>query len=60
MNEFDNNKLIGYLHAHGQEVVACTPETITINGQYSLDGKAFSQLDTIPATMPEVRRYLGY
>ncbi len=58
--EFDNNKLIGYLQAHGQEVVSCTPETITINGQYSVDCKAVSQLDTIPATMPAVRAYLGY
>jgi len=60
MNEFDHNKLIAYLLAHGQEVVSCTPETITINGQYSVDCKAVSQLDTIPATMRSIRDYLGY
>lgn len=60
MNYYDNYKLINYIREHNVEVVSCTPCAITVNTLFSRDGEPFYEHETIPASMPDVRAYLGY
>jgi hypothetical protein len=60
LNCGDNYKLVGYLLMHRIDVIACTPDQITVNSVYCKDGKSFIQQEAIAASMPAVRDYLGY
>lgn len=60
LNAGDNYKLVGYLLSHGIDVQSVKPEAITVKTRFTKHGIAFDQDETIPATMPAVRAYLGY
>ncbi len=53
-------QLLNYLKQHSITVLSNTDHTITVEAVYSKDGVAFTEPETIPATMQAVRDWLGY
>ena len=60
INYYDNYKLIAFIHDHYIKVVSCTATTINVESQFCKDGTAYTEEETIRATMQDVRDYLGY
>jgi hypothetical protein len=60
MNYYDNYKLIAFIREHGINVISCTPYTIKVESQFCNGGIAYTEEETIGASMNAVKDYLGY
>lgn len=56
----EQNYLVSYLKQHSIDVLGCTADQITVRTVFSKEGRAYTEQETIPASLPAVREYLGY
>ncbi len=60
MNYFDNYKLVHFLQQHGVKVLEVSPRSITVCTMATFETRPLCMKETIYASMPDVRDYLGY